>query len=157
MKLYLAQHGDATPKEENPDRPLSKKGRADVRDIARFLSHIDTAVARVMHSGKLRAKQTAEMLAEQLAPGCTLEINEHINPLDSPVKAAKEITQHQDDILLVGHLPHLAKLATLLLTGHEEPMIVTFSPGVVACLERSEDKHWSVICSVSPEMTMDNN
>jgi phosphohistidine phosphatase len=152
MKLYLAQHGDATPKAENPDRPLSPKGTADVENMAHFLSQTNTPVAGVMHSGKLRAKQTAEILAKQLVPNISLQINENINPMDLPTVAAEEIDHWQDDTLLVGHLPHLAKLATLLLTDHEEPAIITFTPGTVACLERVEDKCWSLKWLLSPDM-----
>lgn len=152
MKLYLAQHGDATSKEEDPDRPLSARGRNDVNTVSLILGRAGIAVHGILHSGKLRARQTAEQLATQLAPNCVLETNENINPLDLPTAVAEEIDQWQDDILLVGHLPHMAKLATLLLTDHEEPAIITFTPGTVACLERSEDKHWSLKWLLSPEL-----
>ncbi len=157
MKLYLAQHGDATPKEINPDRPLSEKGKIDVARIARFLSQFDTAAIRVMHSGKLRARQTAELLAEQVMPGCVLETSTHLNPLDPPAVTAKEIALYENDMLLVGHLPHLAKLAPVLLTGDEEPAVVRFTPATVACLQRNEDQRWSLAWLVSPELIMDNN
>ncbi|MFV1997814.1 MAG: phosphohistidine phosphatase SixA [Acidiferrobacterales bacterium] len=152
MKLYLAQHGDATSKEENPDRPLSRKGAIDTENIARFLGRTNITVASVAHSGKLRAEQTAEILIEQLIPGIAPAINHNINPLDLPAVVAEEIEQWLDDVLLVGHLPHLAKLATLLLTSHEQPAIITFTPGTVACLERNEDGHWSLKWLLSPEL-----
>lgn len=152
MKLYLAQHGDATSKEENPDRPLSREGRTGVGNIACFLKQADISVAGVIHSGKLRAKQTAEILAAQLAPGIALETNENISPLDLPAVVADEIEQWQGDVLLVGHLPHLAKLATLLLTNHEDPALITFTPGTIACLERDEYRNWSLKLLLSPEM-----
>jgi phosphohistidine phosphatase len=154
MKLYLAQHGGATSKEENPDRPLSSKGATDVENIARFLRQANTVVAGVVHSGKLRAQQTAEILAEQLAPNIALEINNNINPLDLPAVVAEEIDQWQKDALLVGHLPHIAKLATMLLTNHEEPAIIAFTPGTVACLERSDDNNWSLNWLVSPDIVV---
>lgn len=154
MKLYLAQHGDSMSKIENPDRPLSAKGRVDVDAVGKFLGRTGISVESILHSGKLRAQQTAELLAAGLAPGCVLETNENINPLDLPVVAAEEIDQWQDDVLLVGHLPHLAKLATLLLTNREEPAIITFTPGTVACLERTERKDWSLKWLLSPDLAM---
>ena len=153
MKLYLAQHGDATSKEENPDRPLSITGTADVENVARFMGQASIAVAGIMHSGKLRAKQTAEILAKQLVPNIAPQINENINPLDLPTVVAEEINQWQDDILLVGHLPHLAKLVSLLLTDREIPAIVSFRPGTVACLEKSDGKTWRLNWLVSPNLT----
>jgi phosphohistidine phosphatase len=62
MKLYLAQHGDSLPEQVNPERPLSERGREDVRRLAEFLGGTGIQVRRVYHSGKLRARQTAELL-----------------------------------------------------------------------------------------------
>lgn len=152
MKLYLAQHGEATPKAENPDRPLTDRGETNVGRIARLLRQSGINATRVVHSGKLRARQTAELLAAEVAPDCALESNENINPLDLPTVVAEEIDQWQGDVLLVGHLPHLAKLATLLLTDREEPAIIEFMPGTVACLERTEDEYWSLKWLLSPDI-----
>ena len=63
MRLYLVQHGDAIPERVDPERPLSAKGRRDVEAVARLLASAGTRAVRVAHSGKLRAQQTAEVLA----------------------------------------------------------------------------------------------
>ncbi len=152
MKLYLAQHGDAVAKTENPDRPLSSKGQSDVENMARFLASSSTTLDSILHSGKLRAMQTAEILMQQVSPGGELKIYENINPLDSPVMVVKEIEQWQSDTLLVGHLPHLAKLASLLLTDREDAPIISFTPGTIACLNRSAEKQWSLTWLLSPEI-----
>ncbi len=152
MKLYLAQHGDAISKEEDPDRPLSASGRNDVQAVSRFLGRAGISVDSIVHSGKLRARQTAELVAAQLAPGLALQTNENINPRDPPVAVAEEIDHWLNDTILVGHLPHMAKLATLLLTSCEEPVIITFTPGTVVCLLRSEDKRWSLKWLLSPDL-----
>jgi len=156
MKLYLAQHGDATSKKENPDRPLSVKGRNEVETIGRVLGRSGISVDAILHSGKLRARQTAELLAAQLAPGLAPQTNENLNPLDLPAVMAEEIDHWQDSILLVGHLPHMARLASLLLTGQEESTIVAFTPGTIACLEKSEDKTWSLKWLLPPDMAIGN-
>ena len=84
MKLYLIQHGEALAKEVDPDRPLSESGKADVQRVARALRDAGVEVQRVMHSGKLRARQTAEILATEIAPMLPLEISDRINPNDNP-------------------------------------------------------------------------
>lgn len=127
-----------------------------MENVARFMGQGSIAVAGIMHSGKLRARQTAEILAKQLAPNIALQINENISPLDLPTDVAEEIGQWQDDILLVGHLPHLAKLVSLLLTDQEIPAIVSFNPGAVACLEKSEGKAWLLNWLISPDMIKDD-
>ena len=62
MRLYLVQHGEPVPKEINPDRPLSDKGRHDVEKVGRFLQQAGVAMGVIVHSGKTRAAQTAGLL-----------------------------------------------------------------------------------------------
>jgi len=67
MNLYLVQHAEAKRKEEDPERPLSEKGRVDIRKVAVYIAgHINIKVSAIIHSGKTRARQTAEALAEYL-------------------------------------------------------------------------------------------
>jgi phosphohistidine phosphatase SixA len=63
MRLYLVQHGDAVPERLDPERPLSASGRREVQAVARLLADTGVRAAHVVHSGKLRAQQTAELLA----------------------------------------------------------------------------------------------
>ncbi len=84
MRIYLARHGDATGPEENPRRPLSAKGRAEVERMASFLARSGVRPRRVIHSGKLRAGETAAILARVLVPGVMLEESENLGPEDSP-------------------------------------------------------------------------
>ena len=72
MKLYLVQHGEAVSKAENPERPLSEQGQSDISRIATFLAG-DIRISRVIHSGKERAFQTAQILASALSPGMDVE------------------------------------------------------------------------------------
>jgi len=69
MRLFLLQHGDALAESIDPQRPLSARGRDDVQRVAEFLARAGTSVQRVCESGKVRARQTAEIAAAQLAPG----------------------------------------------------------------------------------------
>ena len=64
MKLYLVQHGEAHAKNVDPERPLTERGHGDVARLAAFLSRAGVRVERVIHSGKLRAEQTAGVLAK---------------------------------------------------------------------------------------------
>lgn len=66
MRLYLVQHGEAKKEEEDPLRPLSERGREDVQRVAKYVEKLDIKASIIFHSGKLRAKQTAEILAEKL-------------------------------------------------------------------------------------------
>jgi phosphohistidine phosphatase len=151
VKLYLVQHGDALAKEVEADRPLSPRGHDDVRRMAVFLSG-KLRPARVCHSGKTRARQTAELLAEALAPGCVIEALSGIAPKDPVVPLVGRLAELGDELLVVGHLPFLAKLATVLVTGREQSPVVDCRPGSILCLFSSGDGQWVIQWMIRPEL-----
>jgi phosphohistidine phosphatase len=153
MKLYLVQHGDAVTKDIDPERPLSERGIQDVGAIAGHLKATVPGVAQIIHSGKLRAQQTAEILAKTAFPQAVIAVSDSINPLDLPTVIAEEIDQWQEDTMIVGHLPFLAKLVTLLVADHEEPVVVAYSPGTVVCLDNKE-KEWRIEWMLSPALVV---
>ena len=151
MKLYLVQHGDAVARQVDPDRPLSAQGRADIERLARLLAARGIRVSRVFHSGKTRAKQTAESLAAALG-GAVAAARTGLNPNDPTDAVLQDIAQGDDDVLLVGHLPFLGRLASRLLGRKEAKATLGFRPGSAACLERDGDGRWIVAWFLPPEM-----
>jgi len=151
MRLYLIQHGEAAPEEVDPARPLTAKGSQDVKKIASFLKQSGLGSILIRHSGKLRAQQTAEILASFL-PDCQVQQGENLAPLDPVSKVAQEIAKMTLDLILVGHLPHLGKLASFLLTGSEEKNPLAFRQGGVVCLERRESQIWQVAWMIIPDL-----
>ena len=154
MHLYLVQHGEAISKSEDPNRPLSDKGRKDVGRMAAFLARTRPSISRVVHSGKVRAIQTALVFAETLGPGRTVEeATEGLAPDDSPAFVADVVNDWAEDTMLVGHLPHLTLLSSLLLTGKTDETIVHFQPGTVVCLKRDANSGgWVITWAVCPEL-----
>lgn len=148
MNLYLVQHGDAVSKDVDPERPLSEKGRDDVSRVAAFISP-RMKVGMIGESGKLRATQTAEILGDAL--GIKPEKVDSLSPLDSPGECIGVFSERSGDTMLVGHMPHLGKLASLLLHGAPEVNTVDFLPGSVLCLGRGE-QGWSIQWMVRPEL-----
>ncbi len=152
MRLYLAQHGEAEPKKNNPDRPLTVKGSFDVRKIAVFLESAGVRVTDIWHSGKIRARQTAEILAQALKANGNVKQREGLAPNDPVDEIKAKIDNRKEDLLIVGHLPFLAKLASLLITDDETRNVVIFQTGCVLCLERDEDSGWSVCWMAPPDL-----
>ncbi len=150
MKLYLVQHGEACAKEVDPERPLTEGGKTDVARLASFLGRAGVRVGRVVHSGKLRALQTAEQLAAVIAPGVAPEVGEHLNPNDDPKET--DWQRESEDTLIVGHLPFMAKLVSYLVMGDEDRPITAYRPGTVVCLERTEDAGWQIGWMIRPEL-----
>jgi len=152
MKLYLIQHGEACSKEENPERPLTEQGKADINRLAVFLRKGNIRVGRVMHSGKLRAAQTVERLLNSVAPGIDVEVSDKINP-NSDVGIFAELSFiWSEDTLIVGHLPFLAKLVSQLTLRNSDNLFSNFAPGSAICLERTENNQWVVNWMVRPEV-----
>ena len=155
MRLYLVQHAQAKPKEEDPARPLSEKGREDIRKVAGFLKGYGKAnIREIKHSGKTRAEQTAQELAKALSPPEGISQADGLEPLAATkvwVKRIASIAKSQD-IMLVGHLPHLSRLASHLICKDEEQNVVRFCQGGIVCLERDEAENWSLGWMIIPEL-----
>ncbi len=66
--LWLVQHGAAKTEAEDSRRPLTDEGRRAVERMADFLSGLRLSLHPIEHSEKLRARQTAEILAVRLQP-----------------------------------------------------------------------------------------
>lgn len=135
MDIYLVQHGQALSAEQDPQRPLSDEGRAAAQKVADHLAALGTGligppITQVRHSGKLRAQQTAEIYARALCPNVVPEPVEDMSPKDDPRLVYEELTarrERDEALLVVGHLPHLARLAGLLLTEDAEKTPVRFA------------------------------
>lgn len=151
MKLYLVQHGEAVAREVDPDRPLSEEGRVDVSRMAALLAgHV--SVGRILHSGKTRARQTAQVLAARLGKTREVEAMPGLAPEDPVGPVAVQFLGASVDTLVVGHLPFMAKLVSALVAGIEEPCIVDFRPGTVVCLEPCDGERWRMQWMVRPEL-----
>jgi phosphohistidine phosphatase len=151
MILYLVQHGDSRPKEEDPEQPLSEKGVADVRKVAAFLAQGPKITApRLLHSGKKRARETAAIFAHTLKAAEGTAEESTLEPLADPEVWVNRLANENSDLMLVGHLPHLSGLAALLLCRDEAKKIVNFQRGGVAALGRDENGTWSVHWMVIP-------
>ncbi len=138
MQVYLVQHGLAKSKEEDPARPLTAAGREEVERVARAAAAAGVRPASILHSGKTRAEQTAEIFAEHTKPADGVHAVEGFDPLDEPQWARERVAQADAPLTLVGHLPHLGRLSALLLTETLEREIVAFRNAGVVCLERQE-------------------
>jgi phosphohistidine phosphatase len=152
MRLYLIQHGEATPEDVNPSRPLTPKGSQELNKIASFLAQLDLGPISIRHSGKLRARQTAEIISAPLGPGYQVRQSENLSPNDPVRNLIEEIKRMTADLMIVGHLPFLGKLASTLLTGSESTNPVAFRQGGVVCLQRKEDQTWQVVWMVTPDI-----
>jgi phosphohistidine phosphatase len=151
MDLYLVQHGEAKPESEDSTRPLTERGRQDVEDVARAAARLGLRISVIRHSGKLRAKQTAEVFVAALRPPLGLQELAGVSPNDPPTMAAATVAEASEPWLLVGHLPHLSRLTSLLLVDDPERPLVAFRPGALIALTRGGGA-WQLRSILTPEI-----
>jgi len=151
MKLYLVQHGLAVKKDVDPGRPLDPQGEQEVQRIADFFMKSGARVHRVLHSGKIRAHQTAEILAEAVLHNGEVEAIIGINPEDSVQKFSTIVQKLKYDTMIVGHLPFMAHMVSYLICGKEDLSIVAYSPGTVVCLQQDPGQHWQIQWMLRPD------
>jgi len=151
MRVYLVQHGLAVDSSGDAERPLSAQGREDVTRTAGFLSLFEKPQPKsIVHSGKLRAEQTAVMFTEAWG-GIPLHVSGELSPNDDPAIWSAHLAAMQEDVMLVGHLPHLPRLVGLLICGDATAEPVRFRNAGVVCLERSESG-WRVLWQINPTL-----
>jgi phosphohistidine phosphatase len=153
MNLYLVQHAQAKAESEDPERHLSEQGWEAIRMMAGFAAERPAVrVAGILHSGKTRARETAETLAEALRPPSGVEAIDALDPMADPTVWAERVAQRAEDLMLVGHLPHLSRLASLLVCGNPEKQVVAFQMGGIVCLRTDEEGRWSIGWMVVPDL-----
>lgn len=144
MKIYLVRHGEAVSPEINPDCPLSPEGTKELEKLGTFFAAHGFPLSEILHSQKLRAKQTAEILGRYLEPKLQIEEYKHLNPSD-PIEPI--LDRLDDGVMVVGHLPYLQKLSGYLIAHDQDATVIKFSLGMVACLEKLNGRYaldWAI-------------
>jgi phosphohistidine phosphatase len=141
--LYLVHHGDAVGPEIDPRRPLSDGGRQASEQVAAEAATRGARPAVVWHSGKLRARQTAEIFWRACNALAECSATRDLQPADLPGWMADRLRGEPRDVMIVGHFPHLPLLLTNLL-GNRDESAGRFPPhGVVALSTSDEGQTWT--------------
>jgi phosphohistidine phosphatase len=136
MRVCLVHHADAVGPHVDPQRPLSELGHRQAEQVAARIHEAGFAPAAIWHSGKLRSRQTAEAMLRACNPFAEFKMIRGLQPDDPPGWLRDELSVETRDVLLVGHMPHIARLAQCLADVDEFPL-----NGMIG-FERSEDGGW---------------
>src|SRR6185295_4205878 len=120
MNLYLVHHGIAVGPEVDAKRPLSPVGQAGVDRLASLAATRGVKPAVVWHSGKLRAKQTAEAFWRACNALASISATRDLQPDDPPEWIRDRLRGEDADVLIAGHFPHLPRVLSLLTRGTRE-------------------------------------
>jgi len=151
MKLYLVQHAKAAYKEVDPQRALTEEGIREIKKVVAFIKPLTLSVDCLWHSGKKRAQQTAELLAGVITINKEHTAHDGLAPKDDVKAIENQIMLIKQDIMIVGHLPFLSKLVSLLLTGSESSDTVTFRNAGILCMNYTDNK-WYIDWIVAPQI-----
>lgn len=139
MHLFLVHHGDAVGPDVDPQRPLSVPGRLAVERLAAAAAARGAKPVVIWHSGKLRAKQTAEAFYRACNPFAEFSATRDLQPEDSPEWMRDRLRAESRDVLIAGHYPHLPGLLAKLV-----PDSRPFPPhGVVTLVTMDDGETWT--------------
>ena len=150
MELYLVRHGTAKAESEDPRRGLTEKGKQTVERMADFLAGLRISLHRIDHSEKLRARQTAEILAVRLHPAEGIREVSGLAPNDDVEPLCHELESESKNLMLVGHLPFLSLLVSRLLGVSTNKLLVEFETAGVVRLDRMGRGPWVIRWVLTP-------
>jgi phosphohistidine phosphatase len=138
VRLYLVHHGDAIAAGVDAQRPLSTRGAADVAALAAEAARRQVHPEAVWHSGKLRARQTAQAFWRACNPLAEFTAVRGLQPGDPPGWMAERLAGEDRDLMCVGHMPNIAALLRQLVSGDDQNAAMTFPSHAIIALERTD-------------------
>lgn len=121
MEAIIIQHGDAVDSSINQQRPLSQKGKEQFHKFAQFLHIINWKPDIVIHSGILRAYESAAIVAEKF--NCEVAVNKYINPNDNPDTIIQYLLHEKRNVIVVTHKPFIDVLVAQVLSTSQTGLI----------------------------------
>lgn len=137
MRVAIVRHGQALSKQDDPEQGLSPHGREQAKRAGAELSKLALAKARILHSVKTRARQTAEIMAAALQSPVAPEQIDGLKPNDPIEAIVRDILAADEDRIYVSHLPFVQYLTAVLAT-HKKGAQPVFSTCGLAVLERDD-------------------
>ncbi len=150
--LCLVRHGEAVGEAENPARPLTGAGRVHAERSGSWLAAMGLSADEIRHSGKLRARETAEIMARNLGvPPDRVREHKGLGPNDRVEDAAAEMVADHRTLVVVGHLPFLGRLASYMLVGDPDRVPLRISESGIVLLGRTGGT-WKLVGLVAPDL-----
>jgi phosphohistidine phosphatase len=153
MAIYLVQHGISLSKKTDPDPGLSEKGRREVQRIAKVAGAYNILPSQIKHSGKKRARETAEILKKALKVKKNITRMKGAQPLDDVISFAQALDSN-NGLMIVSHLPFLEHLTAYLTTGNPDVTVFKFQNSGIVCLDQLPSPYgWVIKWTLMPNIT----
>jgi phosphohistidine phosphatase len=156
MALFLVQHGISASREEDPEKGLSSIGIEETNRIAQVAKGYGVPVAKIVHSGKRRAEQTAQIYHKALGLDVPLKAIPGIKPMED-VKTFSSLIDPRANWMVVGHLPFMERLVSYLTCGSSKALVYQFQNSGVVCLDAGEgvkgEGDWFIKWTLNPNIS----
>jgi phosphohistidine phosphatase len=146
MNLYVIRHAiavdEGTPEyAQDSERPLTDKGKKKMRQIAKGLRALGVEFDLILSSPYVRAKETAEILADVFKVKADIALSDNLIPMGDPDLLIAEMNEKYsaNSIVLVGHEPQLTAFVSLLVAENANVDITLKKGGV--CRLSADDLH----------------
>jgi phosphohistidine phosphatase len=116
MLVYLVRHAHSDPGGPDELRTLSERGRAEARALAERLAANESPPRLVLTSPLVRAKETAEAIAE--ATAAELRVDRRLSPGATAEALREAVLDEREPVAAVGHQPDCSEIARAL-TGKD--------------------------------------
>jgi phosphohistidine phosphatase len=140
MRLALVHHADAVGPGVDSQRPLSSLGLEQADRLAGRVKAAAFSPVAIWHSGKLRARQTGEAFLRACNPLAAFRMVRGLRSDDPPEILRDALRAESEDLLVVGHMPHIAELLQLLV-----PDTAQFPLHGVVMLETTDSISWKEV------------
>jgi phosphohistidine phosphatase len=137
--ILLVHHADALGAHVDAQRPLSAHGLAQAERLAEHARAHGFVPAAIWHSGKLRGRQTGEAFLRRCNPFAEFKMVRGLQSEDPADWMRDDLLAESRDVLLVGHMPHIADLSRLMSRGTAGSFPLN---GAIAFERRGEDRMW---------------
>jgi phosphohistidine phosphatase len=111
MKVHLVHHADALGPAVDPQRPLSRRGLEQTEWLAAAARDRGVKPDAIWHSGKLRARQTAEAFLRLCNPFAEFRMVRGLRSEDPPDWIRDMLEGEDREVLVAGHMPLIAQLS----------------------------------------------
>ena len=147
--LFLVPHGEAGSEGVDADPPLTDRGIAEVTAIAKFAAeHLEVRPSRLLHCGRTRTRQTAEIWGESLR--VPPRVGAGLGPDGDLVPLLERVCYTSSELMLIGHSLQLGRLVTMLLGTAKESGGLAFAPGALVGLDQTTGAGWEVALVLPP-------
>ena len=144
MNIYLLRHGIAAPlgqenQFQDEERALTSEGILKMRKAAQGLKRLGVTFDMIVSSPLVRARQSADIVADVLRFREAISLWEDLEPSGSPEGVAQRLAElrERDSVLLAGHQPSIGCLASYLISRNPK-VSLPFKKGAIFCVGVTE-------------------